>query len=372
MMNGEFISALRELEREKGVSFDVLLETIETALVTAYKKSFGPVQNARVKVDSETGEVKVFHQKLVTATVTDPQNEIMLEEARQIDPNYEMGDVVEAETTPANFGRIAAQTAKQVVVQRIREAERNMIYEQYAGREQDIVTGVVRRQEGRNIFIDLGRVEAVLPPAEQVHSERYQPGERLKAYVLEVRKTTKGPQITLSRSHPGLVKRLFEMEVPEIQDGLVEVKAIAREAGSRCKIAVASHDPDVDPVGACVGPRGMRVQTVVNELRGEKIDIVRWNADIGEFVSNALSPAKVMQVRLALDKNAATVIVPDHQLSLAIGKEGQNARLAAKVTGWKIDIKSVSQIKELEAGEQGHGDEEDTSTDVHSMPGPEG
>lgn len=367
-MNGEFVNALRDIEREKGIAFDILLEAIEAALISAYKKNSGAPQNARVTVDSETGEVKVFSQKVVTANVVDPQNEMPLEQARRIDPNYEVGDVVEAETTPQNFGRIAAQTAKQIVVQRIREAERNLIYEQYAGRVQDIVTGVVRRKEGRNVFIDLGQIEALLPPAEQVHTEAYRPGDRLKAYVLEVRKTSKGPQILVSRSHPGLVKRLFELEVPEIGDGLVEIKAITREAGSRTKIAVASHDPNVDAVGACVGPRGMRVQTIVNELRGEKMDIVKWSVAPAEFVANALSPAKVLHVQLDAEKKVGTVIVPDHQLSLAIGKEGQNARLAAKVTGWKIDIKSVSQIQKLEAGESADGDATDTAADVYSVP----
>ncbi|MBC7335584.1 MAG: transcription termination/antitermination protein NusA, partial [Clostridia bacterium] len=269
--------------------------------------------------------------------------EISLEEAQRLDPRYRPGDRVEVEVTPRNFGRIAAQTAKQVVVQRIREAERNLVYDEFSGREQDIVTGVVRRTENRNVLIDLGRTEAILAPSEQVSTEVYRQGERIKTYILEVRKTTKGPQILVSRTHPGLVRRLFELEVPEIHDGIVEIKAVAREPGLRSKIAVHSHDHNVDPIGACVGPRGMRVQTVVNELRGEKIDIIRWSPDTAEFVGSALSPAKVIAVELDEENRTAQVIVPDYQLSLAIGREGQNARLAARLTGWKIDIKSESQ-----------------------------
>lgn len=343
-MNVDFMEALREIEREKGIPLEKLVEAIEAALISAYRKNFGSAQNVRVEIDRSTGEIKVLAQKTVVENVKDPREEISLEEARRLNPRYELGDKVEVEVTPRNFGRIAAQTAKQVVVQRIREAERNIIYDEFSGREQDIVTGVVRRTEMKTVFIDLGRTEAILAPSEQVSTEVYRQGDRIKTYILEVRKTTKGPQILVSRTHPGLVRRLFELEVPEIHDGIVEIKAVAREPGLRSKIAVYSHDQNVDPIGACVGPRGMRVQTVVNELRGEKIDIIRWSPDQAEFVASALSPAKVISVDLDEENRAARVVVPDYQLSLAIGREGQNARLAARLTGWKIDIKSESQV----------------------------
>lgn len=343
-MNVDFMEALREIEREKGIPLEKLVEAIEAALISAYRKNFGSAQNVRVEIDRSTGEMKVLAQKTVVENVKDPREEISLEEARRLNPRYELGDKVEVEVTPRNFGRIAAQTAKQVVVQRIREAERNIIYDEFSGREQDIVTGVVRRTEMKTVFIDLGRTEAILAPSEQVSTEVYRQGDRIKTYILEVRKTTKGPQILVSRTHPGLVRRLFELEVPEIHDGIVEIKAVAREPGLRSKIAVYSHDQNVDPIGACVGPRGMRVQTVVNELRGEKIDIIRWSPDQAEFVASALSPAKVISVDLDEENRAARVVVPDYQLSLAIGREGQNARLAARLTGWKIDIKSESQV----------------------------
>ncbi|MCR4418937.1 MAG: transcription termination factor NusA [Clostridia bacterium] len=343
-MNAEFMEALREIEREKSIPLEMLLEAIEAALLSAYRKNFGTAQNARVEIDRTTGALRVLAQKTVAEKVDDPREEIGLEEAQRLNPRYQPGDKVEVEVTPRDFGRIAAQTAKQVVVQRIREAERNLIYDEFSGREQDIVTGVVRRAEMKTVFVDLGRTEAILAPAEQVATEVYRQGDRIKTYIVEVRKTTKGPQILVSRTHPGLVRRLFELEVPEIHEGVVEIKAVAREPGLRTKIAVHSHDPNVDPIGACVGPRGVRVQTVVNELRGEKIDIIRWSPDPAEFVASALSPAKVVSVELDEDSHAARVVVPDYQLSLAIGREGQNARLAARLTGWKIDIKSESQV----------------------------
>ncbi|GAB6157591.1 transcription termination factor NusA [Desulfotomaculum varum] len=346
-MNSEFLEALKDLEKEKGISVDVLLEAIEAALLSAYKRNFGSLQNARVHIDRETGDFKVYSQRAVVEDVQDDRVEISLEEARKIDPRYNLGDMVENEVTPRNFGRIAAQTAKQVVVQRIREAERNIIYEEFSNREGDILTGVVQRIENKNVYIELGKTEAILTPSEQMPNEEYRQGDRLKAYIVEVRKTTKGPQILVSRTHPGLLKRLFEMEVPELQDGVVELKSIAREAGYRSKIAVYSKDENVDPVGACVGPKGMRVQNIVNELNGEKIDIVKWNQDPSKYVASSLSPAKVVAVEVWEDEKVARVIVPDYQLSLAIGKEGQNARLAAKLTGWKIDIKSESQMAEL-------------------------
>ncbi|HBC94042.1 MAG TPA: transcription termination/antitermination protein NusA [Pelotomaculum sp.] len=358
-MNTEFLEALKELEKEKGISVDILLEAIEAALLSAYKRNFGSLQNARVHIDRETGDFKVYTQRMVTEHVEDPRQEITLEEAQQINPNYDQGDIVETEVTPRNFGRIAAQTAKQVVVQRIREAERNIIFEEFANREGDIVTGVVQRMEQKNVFIELGKTEGILAPSEQMPGEEYRHGERLKTYIIEVRKTTKGPQILVSRTHPGLLKRLFELEVPELHEGVVELKGIAREAGARSKIAVYSKDENIDPVGSCVGPKGMRVQNIVNELNGEKIDIIKWNPDPSKFVASSLSPAKVVAVEIWEEEKIARVIVPDYQLSLAIGKEGQNARLAAKLTGWKIDIKSETQMREIYPDEYGELFEEE-------------
>ncbi|KJS87103.1 MAG: transcription elongation factor NusA [Peptococcaceae bacterium BICA1-8] len=345
-MNLELIEALNALEKEKGIDAEIILEAIEAALISAYKKNFASLQNVRVLLDRTTGEIKVFSQRKVVNTVDDDRLEISIEDAHKINPNYEVTDIVESEVTPRNFGRIAAQTAKQVVVQRIREAERTLIYNEFSNRESDIVTGTIQRLEAKNVFVDLGKTEAVLTPTEQIPGESYIVHERVKAYIVEVRKTPKGPQIIVSRTHPGLLKRLFELEVPEIHDGVVEIKSVSREAGSRSKIAVHSHNGNVDPVGACVGPKGMRVQTIVNELRGEKIDIVKWDKDMDVYIANSLSPAKVLDVQVFGDEKKARVIVPDYQLSLAIGKEGQNARLAAKLTGWKIDIKSETQAKE--------------------------
>ncbi len=342
-MNSEFIEALDQIEKEKGVAKEILLEAIEAALISAYRRNFGSVQNVRVDVDRLTGVIHVYAKKQVVESVADQRTEISLEEARSIDPSFQFDDVVEIEVTPRDFGRIAAQTAKQVVVQRIREAERGIIFEEFSSRENDIVTGIVQRFEHKNILIDLGKVEAILAPSEQTPNETFKPGERVKTYIIEVKKTTKGPQVYVSRTHPGLLKRLFELEVPEIHDGVVEMKSIAREAGFRSKIAVHSRDENVDAVGACVGAKGTRVQAIVNELRGEKIDIVEWSADPATFVAKALSPAKVVAVNADPDLKIARVIVPDYQLSLAIGKEGQNARLAAKLTNWKIDIKSETQ-----------------------------
>ncbi|HLT57454.1 MAG TPA: transcription termination factor NusA [Limnochordales bacterium] len=346
-MNLELVGALNELEKERGISKEILMEAIEAAIVSAYKRHYGSAENVRVVLDDRTGRLRVYALKDVVEEVQDDATEISLAEAQSINPNYQLHDVVEIEVTPRDFGRIAAQTAKQVVVQRIREAERNLIYEEYANRVGDIVTGIVQRMDHRNVIIDLGRIESVLVPSEQMPGETYPPGSRIKVYITEVRKTPRGPQVMISRTHPGLLKRLFELEVPEIHDGIVEIKAVAREAGNRSKIAVFSHEPNVDPVGACVGPRGTRVQAVVQELKGEKIDIVEWSPDAQRFVANALSPAKVVQVYLNPEEKTARAVVPDHQLSLAIGKEGQNARLAARLSGWKIDIKSESQMAEL-------------------------
>jgi len=348
-MNMELMSALKDLEKEKGIDFEVLVEAIEAALISAYRKNFGAMQNVRVNLDRNSGEIKVYTRKNVVEALKDERTEIALTEARKYDPNYDVDDVVEFEVTPRDFGRIAAQTAKQVVVQRIREAERDMIFDKYYSQKGDVVTGIVHRVENRAVYVDLGNTEVTLGPNEQMPGEVYEPGMRLKAYIIDVKKTTKGPQIQVSRTHPGFLERLFELEVPEIQDGTVEVKSVAREAGYRSKIAVYSENDNVDPLGACVGPKGMRVQAIVNELRGEKIDIIKWDADPAAFIASALSPAKVVSVSVFPDEKAARVVVPDYQLSLAIGKEGQNARLAAKLTGWKIDIKSESQMSQMPA-----------------------
>ncbi len=343
-MNMEFIEAIEALEREKHMSKDMLIDAIESALVSAYKKNYGSSQNVRVNVDRETGDIDVFMRRDIVEEVEDPFSQVSLEEAQEIDPEYEIGDVIEYQVTPRDFGRIAAQTAKQVVVQRIRETERGMIFDDYISRQSEVVTAVVQRISGDMVFLNMGRAEGILSPNEQIPGERYRVNQRIKVYVMDVKKTTKGPQIFLSRSHPGLVKRLFELEVPEIQEGVVEIKSISREAGSRTKIAVCTYDENVDPVGACVGTRGSRVQAVVDELGGEKIDIISWSEEPGKLISSALSPAQVEMVLIDESEKAATVVVPDYQLSLAIGKEGQNVRLAARLCGWKIDIKSHSKF----------------------------
>ena len=345
-MNVEFISAIQELGKEKGIDSELLFRAIEEALVSAYKKNFGSNQDVKVEMNKETGEFHVWAIRTVVDKEELAENEISLEDAQAIDPRYQIDDVVEIEVTPKNFGRIAAQNAKQIVVQRIREAEHGMVFERYQSREQDIVTGVIQRMEKQNVYIDLGKVEAVLAVNEQIPGEIYQCHDRMKTYILEVKRTSKGTQVMVSRTHPGLLKRLFELEVPEISDGVVEIKSVAREPGMRSKISVYTQDENIDPVGACVGHKGMRVQTIVNELRGEKIDIVKYSEDPAQYVANALSPAKVVSTEVNMDEKICRVVVPDYQLSLAIGKEGQNARLAAKLTGWKIDIKSESQAAE--------------------------
>ena len=344
-MNKEFIQAIEDLEKERHIPKDVLIEAIESALVSAYKKNYGTSQNVRVDINEETGDINVYMRMDIVDEVEDEFTQISLDEARDIDYRYEVGDVVEYQVTPRDFGRIAAQTAKQVVVQRIREAERGMIFDDYITRQGEIVTGTVQRISNETLFINIGRTEGILSANEQVPGEHYKVNDRLKVYIMDVKKTNKGPQVFLSRSHPGLVKRLFELEVPEIEDGTVEIRGIAREAGSRTKMAVYTEFENVDPVGACVGTRGARVQAIVDELHGEKIDIIAWSEDPQELIASVLSPAKVEKVLPAEDgEKAATVVVPDYQLSLAIGKEGQNVRLAAKVSGWKIDIKSHSQF----------------------------
>lgn len=344
-MSSELLDALDLLEKEKGISRDVIIEAIEAALVSAYRRNFNQAQNVRIDLNLGTGTMKVFARKDVVDEVFDPRLEISVEEAKQINPNYQIEDVVELEVTPKDFGRIAAQTAKQVVTQRVREAERGIIYSEFIDREEDIMTGIVQRVDSKFIYVSLGKIEAILPANEQMPNEKYKPHDRIKVFITKVEKTTKGPQIFVSRTHPGLLKRLFEIEVPEIYDGTVEIKSVSREAGDRSKISVHSDNAEVDPVGSCVGPKGTRVQAVVNELKGEKIDIVKWSNDPVVFVANALSPSKVLDVIVNEDEKATTVIVPDYQLSLAIGKRGQNARLAAKLTGWKIDIKSETDAR---------------------------
>lgn len=343
-MNKEFIEAIGELEAERKISKDMLFEAIESALVSAYKKNYGTNQNVSVDIDKITGDINVYMSMDVVEEVEDDNSQISIEEAQEIDPAYEVGDVVEYMVTPKDFGRIAAQTAKQVVVQRIREAERNVVYDKFADRAGEVVTGVVERNNNGTLVIRLeDNIEGILPVKEQVPGEQFEVGESLRVYVMDVKRAAKGPQIFLSRSHPGLVRRLFELEVPEIEDGVVEIKNIAREAGSRTKMAVYTEDENVDPVGACVGNRGIRVQNVVDELSNEKIDIITWSEDPKVLISNVLSPAKVEEVTINEEEKSAEVVVPDFQLSLAIGKSGQNVRLAAKLCGWKIDIKSNSQ-----------------------------
>mgnify|MGYP001216079440 FL=1 len=311
-MSSELLDALERIEKEKGISREVIIEAIEAALISAYRRNFNQAQNVRVDINLESGVMKVYARKEVVEEVFDPRLEISLEEAHKISPNYQLGDIVELEVTPREFGRIAAQTAKQVVMQRVREAERGVIYAEFADREEDIMTGIVQRVDSKFIYVDLGKIEAILPAHEQMANEKYQPHDRIKVYITKVEKTTKGPQIYVSRTHPGLLKRLFELEVPEIYDGTVEIKAVAREAGDRSKISVHSDNPEVDPVGACVGPKGTRVQAVVNELKGEKIDIVKWSPDPVEYVANALSPSKVLDVIVNEEEKSTTVIVPDY------------------------------------------------------------
>ena len=350
-VNSDFVMAIEELGREKGINPEVLIQAVEDAVVSAYKRNFDGSENVRVELNRETGEFHVYEQRTVVEELSDPKSrtEMTLAQAQAIHPEYQVGDVIENEVFPKDFSRIAVQQAKQIIMQRIREAERTIVYDKYSGRENDIVRGVVQRMERGTVYIDFGKIEGLLVQNEQIPGEVYRYHERIYVYIVEVKKTTKGPQIMLSRTHPGLIKRLFEMESPEIKDGVVEIKSVAREAGMRSKIAVWSNDENVDAVGACVGHRGARVQAVVDELKGEKIDIIRYSPEPAEFTANALSPAKVVSTRIVESEKLCSVIVPDYQLSLAIGKEGQNARLAAKLTGWKIDIKSESQAAAEEA-----------------------
>lgn len=376
-MDGKvLLEAVEALVKIKKVDRNMVFDALEMVLLTAYKKESGSNAKASVSLNRETGEYKIYEEKTVVDEIHEDSenaiNEITVEEAKKIDRSYEAGDMLRIDVTPKNFGRVAAQAAKQVMIQKLREAERGSIYDEFSGREGDVITGVVKWNESRTIFVDLGRVEGILPFAEQIEGEEFQPNDKIKCYVLEVRKTTKGPEIILSRTHPGLLKRLFELEVPEIYSGTVEIKSVVREAGSRSKIAVYAMDPAVDPVGACVGPKGQRVQNIVNELHDEKIDIVRWDEDPAIYIANALSPAKVVSVSVWEEEKSSYVIVPDYQLSLAIGKAGQNARLAAKLTNWKIDIKSETQANEEGFGEADSADlDDDILGDIESDMGEE-
>ena len=358
----EFFSALEAMAKERRINKDVLFSAIESALISAYKKNFGKTANVRAAIDPIKGSVEVYSRKTVVEEVMDPLCEMSLAEAREIRPQYEIGDLVEVPVTPKNFGRIAAQTGKQVVVQHLREAERGVIYDEYSQKENEILTAIVQRVENKQVFVELGRVEGLLEPAQQMPNEELNVNDRVKVYVQEVSRLGRGPQVFVSRTHPGLVKRLFEIEVPEIVTGVVQIKSIAREAGFRTKMAVHSTDPMIDAVGSCVGPRGLRVENVVNELKVEKIDIVKWSSDPAEYIANALNPARVLSVFVSETEKAARVIVPDNQLSLAIGKGGQNVRLAAKLTGCKIDIKSSSEEKKAAFDAVMNGTAEKTTT----------
>ena len=365
-MNTELKTALEILEKEKDISKDVMLDAIENSLITACQSHFGKEkENFRVEINRDTCDFHVYAETTVVEQVEDPDTQISLAEAKLLDKKYELGDIVREEIKSKEFGRITTQNARNVILQKIREEERKVLFNQYYAKEKDVVTGVVQRYIGRNVSVNLGKVDAMLNENEMVKGEVYTPTERIKVYILEVKDTTKGPRILVSRTHPELVKRLFESEVTEVRDGIVEIKSIAREAGSRTKIAVWSNDPDVDPVGACVGMNGARVNSIVNELRGEKIDIINWNENPALLIENALSPAKVVVVLADVEEKTAKVVVPDYQLSLAIGKEGQNARLAARLTGFKIDIKSESQANAIEGFYEGFYDEDEDEEEAY-------
>jgi len=344
-MNSEFINAIGDLEKERGISAEILFDAIEAALITAFKKNFESNANVRVSMDRENGDIHVYAQRTVVEEVEDDTLEISLGDAKEISKKYEVGDIVENEVTPKNFGRIAAQTAKQVVIQRIREAERDATFNQYLGKEGDIVNGLITTLDKRGLVVNIGKTEALILTQELIPGETFKVGQRVKAYITKVEKNLKGPQVFISRTHPGLVKRLFELEVPEIYEGIIEIVSVAREAGSRTKMAVMTKMENIDPVGSCVGAKGTRVQNIINEIHGEKIDIIEWSPNMAQYIASALNPAEVLAVDVNEEEKTAKVVVPDNQLSLAIGKEGQNARLAARLTGFKIDIKSETQIK---------------------------
>ncbi|MEO1816463.1 MAG: transcription termination factor NusA [Acetobacterium sp.] len=360
-MNQEFIRALDVIQEEKSIDKEELIQAIEAAITTAYKKNYGNSHNVEINIDRENGDIQVFALKEIVEVPENDHSQISLEKAREVDSNYAVGDFFRKEVRPRDFGRIAAQNAKQLIIQRIKEAERNIIYDDYLKRQDEVLTGIIKRIEKGVVYVEVGKLEAVMLPSEQTTGENYTLNQRLKVYLLMVKKTTKGPQVNVSRTHPGLVKRLFESEVPEIFDGIVDIVSISREAGSRTKVAVKANDPSIDPVGACVGQKGVRVQNIINELQGEKIDVIKWSDNIEEYISNALSPAKVVEIIPNKDEKTAIAIVDDYQLSLAIGKEGQNVRLAAKLTGWKIDIKSkidyVNQHKIVAENANGFSDD---------------
>jgi N utilization substance protein A len=346
-MSKDIIRALGELEKEKGISSDIVIDAIKAALESGYKKNFGKANNFSIDIDELTGDFKLYADKTVVEVVEDSQQEISLIDAKEIRRGYELGDIIKIVIQPKkDFGRIAAQTARQVILQKIREAERNSIYSEYEGRESDLIDGVVQRVTKGSIYLDMGKIEGVINQSEQIPGEEFKQGDRLKAVILEVKNSSKGASVILSRTHPNLIKRLFELEVPEVHDGVLEIFSISREAGSRTKIAIHSHDSNVDPVGSCVGNKGMRVKSIIDEINGEKIDIVIYNKDPEIFIANSLGPAKITNVSASEHDKTATTVVPDNQLSLAIGKEGQNARLAAKLTGWRIDIISETQYEE--------------------------
>ena len=344
----EFIKAMDELEKERGIEKSYLLESLEAALVTAYKRNFDSVDNVKVVIDDKTGEIHIYSVRDVVEVSEDPLLEIGLEDAKKIDSSYNVGDVVNLEIKPKDFGRIAAQTAKQVVVQKIREAERNMVFTEFNDKKGEIVSGIIQKADGGVVVMDLGKLEGVMPVKEQISTENYKVNDKIRGYVVDVEKGAKGnPQVIVSRSHPDFVRKLFEFEIPEIYEGLIEIKSVSRDAGSRSKVAVYSKNEDIDPVGSCVGQKGIRIQNIINELHGEKIDVIEWNEDPAIYIAAALLPAQVMAVDIREGEKFAQVVVPDDQLSLAIGKSGQNARLAAKLTNWKIDIKSESQMREI-------------------------
>jgi len=344
----ELIKAMDELEKERGINKEYLIESLETALVTAYKRNYDSAENVKVVIDVENGDIKVFSLKEVVDEVQDDMLEISLKDAKKKNKDAIDGDIIECEIVPRNFGRIAAQTAKQVIVQKIREAERNMVYTEYNDRKGEIVSGIVQKAEGGTVVLDLGKLEGIMLVKDQIPTEKYKVNDKVRAYVVNVEKGAKGiPQVLVSRSHPDFVRKLFEFEIPEIYEGLIEIKSISRDAGSRSKVAVYSTNENIDPVGSCVGQKGIRIQNIINELKGEKIDVIEWDEDPAVYISAALLPAQVMAVDIKEDEKFAQVIVPDDQLSLAIGKSGQNARLAAKLTNWKIDIKSESQFREI-------------------------
>ena len=365
----EFIGAMEELEKERGISKAYLLESLEAALVTAYKKNFEQVDNVKVTIDEKTGEIRIFSFRTVVEEYPDPLLEISLEDARKIDKNFNVGDVVNIDIRPKDFGRIAAQTAKQVVVQKIREAERDIVFTEYNDKKGEIVTGLIQKVDDKLVVLDLGKLEGVMLKKEQIETEEYKVNDKIRGYVLSVEKGAKGvPQVLVSRSHPDFVRKLFEFEIPEIYEGLIEIKSVSRDAGSRSKVAVYSKDQNIDPVGSCVGQKGVRIQNIINELKGEKIDVIEWSEDPAVFIAAALLPAQVLAVDVKEEEKFAQVIVPDDQLSLAIGKSGQNARLAARLTNWKIDIKSESQFREMlmaqaEAGDAEEVEEVETETE---------